>query len=159
MKLVAFWLPVLLGLIVPMQVAAQQPSPALQSWSALQALPAAQALLIETQNSPAVKGPFVSVTDAMLMIERRAANTELPRAQIKRVFRLTGKPRGRSAWKGASIGGAIGAGAGLIFYLPAPDDTEVLVVPILAGFGAGLGAGLGALIGKGQRRELIYTAP
>lgn len=159
MKLVAFLLSVLLGLAAPVQVVAMQQSSATQSWSALQALPASQELLIETQNNTSVKGRFVSVTDATLVIERRSAKTELQRAQIKRVFRLTGKTRGRSALKGAGIGAAVGLSAGLIFYLPARDDNEVLAVPALTLIGAGVGAGFGALIGKGQRRELIYAAP
>ncbi|MGH9846894.1 MAG: hypothetical protein ACREEM_49990 [Blastocatellia bacterium] len=159
MRLTSFLLVVLLELTTPVRVVAVQQSTATQSWSALQALPASQELLIETQNNASVKGRFVSVTDVALVIERRSAKTELPRAQIKRVFRLTGKTRGRSALKGAGIGAAAGLSAGLIFYLPARDDNEVLAVPALTLIGAGIGAGLGALIGKGQRRELIYAVP
>jgi hypothetical protein len=143
--------------MTPVSVAAQQVAPA-NDWARLLALTPSQELLLETKNDQKIKGTFTSVSNASLMLTHGGTKTEFTRAQIKRVYRLTGKTRGRSALKGLGIGAAIGLSAGLIFYLPARDDNEVLAVPALTLMGAGIGAGLGALIGKGQKRELIYSS-
>jgi hypothetical protein len=153
MKPISLSLCLLLALTTPVTAAAQSTA----DWSRVQALAASAELLVETKEKKKLKGNFVSATEASLVIERAAARTEIARDRIQRVYRLTGKTRGRSALKGAAIGGAIGLAAGLIFYLPARDDNEVLAVPAFTLIGGGIGAGLGALMGKGRRRELIYS--
>ena len=156
MRQVTRFLSVWLCFVIPVNVLAQQT--AAGDWTKVAALPASQELLVETKSNKRVKGQLVSVSDVSLILEKNGTRTELTRAQIKHVYRLSGKTRGRSALKGMGVGAAIGLSAGLIFYLPARDDNEVLAVPAFTLIGAGIGAGVGALAGKGQKRELIYSA-
>ena len=146
-----------LCLLMPVNLLAQQAAPA-KEWARMLALPPQQVLLVETKSNQKIKGKFVSATEAALTLERRYGKAEFARDQIKRVYRLTGTTRGRSALKGLAIGAAAGLGAGLILYLPARDDLEASLVPGFTLLGAGIGAGIAALFGKDRQRVLVYAS-
>lgn len=156
MKRVSWLLSAWLFLVIPVNAVAQ--SSAANDWARLAALTEAPELFLETKSNKKAQGKLASVSTESLTLEKGGTKMEFARAQIRRVYRLSGNTRGRSGLKGMGIGAAIGLGAGLIFYLPATDDNEVLAVPAFTLIGAGLGAGIGALAGNGQKRALIYSA-
>jgi small nuclear ribonucleoprotein (snRNP)-like protein len=129
-----------------------------QAWSAVQAIPIGAELRVETKNGEIIKGRLSSASETALTILRKNTKTDLDRANIQRVYRVSGRSRAKSAAIGAGIGGGIGLGAGLALHLPSKTDIVGAVVPIFGALGAGIGAGIGALVGSGRKQVLIYES-
>ncbi len=127
-------------------------------WSAVQALERGSEVVINTKQGEKMKGRLESVTDASLRLYRKRKATDVGRDDVKSVHLLKGKPRGKSALKGAAIGGVTGLGIGLALVLPPRSDIVGWVAPIFAAIGAGIGAFIGLLTGGGQKQILIYEA-
>jgi hypothetical protein len=139
-------------------VAAGAPVQALDQWNIVVAIPIGEKLLIEMKDGKRVKGAMGSVSSDSVSITDANKTTVHDRDDIKRIYRLVGRSRGKSALIGAGVGAATGGGIGLILYLPNRDDIVGWVVPSFAAIGTGIGAGIGAVFGKGQKRVLVYQA-
>lgn len=134
------------------QAASQQPD----GWNVVQAIPVGEQLLVELKDGKQNKGKLSAVSETELTLLKGSQSTTLNQTNIRRVFRLVGKTRGRSTLKGAGIGAATGAGIGLVIYLPARDDLAGSIVPGFGAIGAGIGAAIGAIGGSGQKKVLVY---
>jgi hypothetical protein len=134
---------------------AAQPS---GDWTIVELLKNGEKLSIELKSGKSIKGKLANVTNTGLSISEGTKTSSLSRDDVLRVYQVIGRTRGKSALRGAGIGGAIGAGSGLIIYLPARDDNVGVLVPIFGAIGAGIGAGVGLAFSGGQRRVLIYQA-
>jgi hypothetical protein len=127
-------------------------------WTIVELLKNGEKLSIELKNGKSIKGKLANVTDTGLSISEGKKTSSLSRDDVLRVYQVIGRTRGKSALRGAGIGGAIGTGGGLIIYLPARDDGLGVFVPILGAIGVGIGAVVGLAFSDGQRRVLIYQA-
>jgi hypothetical protein len=127
-------------------------------WAIVELLKDGEKLSVELKSGKSVKGKLASVSQTDLLISEGRKTTSLSRDDVSRVYQIVGRTRGKSALRGAGIGGAIGVGSGLIIYLPARDDNVGAIVPFLGLIGAGIGTGVGLAFGGGQRLVLIYQA-
>jgi len=127
-------------------------------WNVVESLTNGERLDIELKSGKRIKGKLVSVSKTDLSISAGGKTTTLSRDDVLRVYQVIGRTRGKSALRGAGIGGAIGVGSGLIVYLPNREDIVGWVVPAFGVLGAGIGAGVGAAFGSGRKRVLIYQA-
>ncbi len=141
-------------LAMPTQSAPQQTD----GWNVVRAIPIGESLLVELKDDRQIKGKFSAASEADLTILNGSKSATLSRENIRRIFRLVGKTRGRSALKGAGVGAVTGTGIGLTLYLPARDDIVGWVVPAFAVIGTGIGAAIGGITGGGQRKVLVYAA-
>ncbi len=130
-----------------------------QGWSVVQSVPTGTELRVETKDGKKINGRLASVSDSGLTITRKGKDHDLDRDSIKRIHRVMGRSRSKSAAIGAVTGGAIGIGTGLAIYLPAKDDIVGAVVPVFGLIGGGAGALIGTAFGRGKKRILIYEAP
>ncbi len=127
-------------------------------WTIVELLENGEKLSIELKSGKRIKGKLAGVSQTGLSISEGGKTTDLSRDDLLRVYRVIGRTRGKSALRGAGIGSVIGAGIGLIFYLPNRDDLVGWIVPAFYAIGAGIGAGVGAAFSGGQKRVLIYQA-
>ncbi len=127
-------------------------------WTIVELLKNGEKLSIELKSGKRIKGKLTSVSQTGLSISEAGKTTDLSRDDVLRVYQVVGRTRGKSALRGAGIGGAIGVSGGLIVYLPARDDNVGWVVPIFGALGAVIGSGVGAAFSDGQKRVLIYQA-
>ena len=137
---------------------AQQPTGS-SDWSAVQAVPPGDALIVKLKDGRSVEGTLSSVTDSELSLTRNNKNEAFGRDGI---FQVYGRKRKAEKGKYAAIGAGIGAGAGLGIGLaknsPPIDDGEIYPVGGTM-LGAGIGAVGGFLFGQVKRRRvLIYQA-
>jgi hypothetical protein len=146
---------VLVTLLAQVPVTLAQ-EPATREWSAVQALSSGDELVIETRNGETVKGRLNSVSDAQLSLSHKNNNTNIDRNNIRRIYRLGGTSRGKSALIGAGIGGGVGTAAGVAVY--SQGDFIGAVIPLFGAIGAGIGAAIGAAFGGKRERVLIYEA-
>ncbi len=136
----------------------QETSKAPGDWTIVELLKKGEKLSVEMKSGKSIKGELTSVSQIGLSISEGGKTTDLSRDDVSRVYQLIGRTRGKSALRGAGIGGAIGVTGGLILYLPARDDIVGWIVPAFGAIGVGIGAGVGAAFSGGQRRVLIYQA-
>ena len=137
---------------------AQQPASS-SDWSAVQAVPPGDALIVKLKDGRSVEGKLNNVTESELSLTRNNKNQTFGR---DRIFQVHGRKRkaekGKYAAIGAGIGACAGLGIGLAKNSPPVDDGEIypIVGTIL---GAGVGAVGGFLFGQAKRkRVLIYQA-
>lgn len=127
-------------------------------WNVVRAIPVGELLLVGLKDDRQIKGKLSSASETDLMVLEGSRSATLSRDNIRRIFRLVGKTRGRSALKGAGIGAVTGASIGLALYLPARDDIVGWIVPACGVIGTGIGAAIGGITGGGQKKVLIYEA-
>jgi hypothetical protein len=143
-------------------MAADDSSISLDQWDVVETIPIGEKLLVEMKDGKRVKGVMAAVSSDSVSVRDTGTDAgktiALKRDEIKRIYRLVGRSRGKSALIGTGVGAAIGGGIGLILYLPNRDDIVGGVVPAFATVGAGFGAAIGAALGKGQKRVLVYQA-
>ena len=124
------------------------------TWSAVQASAPGDKLVVDMKSGERIEGRFRSASDAALVLAQKGADTKLERGDIKRVFRHRGTSRLKGAVTGAVIGGAAGTASGAWVY--SKGDIVGSIVPGFGVLGAGIGAGIGALVGRGQKKILLY---
>ncbi len=136
----------------------QEANRSVGDWSIVELLTTGEKLEIELKSGNRIKGKLANVSNAGLIISGGGKNTDLGRDEVSRVYQLVGRRRGHSALRGTAIGVSIGAGIGLILYLPYRSDISGWVPPVFGAIGGGIGAGVGAVFSAGQKRVLIYQA-
>ena len=127
--------------VVPAALCAQSKK---DDWENLKQLQTGHKIRVVEMDLKSWDGKLGSVSDEALTIrEKRQQEITVERAKVFRVTDLELSRRGRNAFIGFLIGGAIGAplGAAKSSDVPAP-----LGAVIVAGWLGGAGAGLGALI-------------
>ncbi|MCI0659959.1 MAG: hypothetical protein L0220_02690 [Acidobacteria bacterium] len=136
----------------------QDKSQATGDWTIVELLKKGEKLSVELKSGKNVNGKLASVSQTGLSISEGGKTTDLNRNDVSRIYQLVGRTRGKSALRGAAIGGAIGLGSGLSIYLPARDDLVGWIAPAFGVIGAGIGAGVGAVFSGAQKRILIYQS-
>lgn len=130
-----------------------------QGWAAVEALSAGDKLRVETKSGEHMEGKYMELSDSALTLSRKGRTLGLNRTDIRRIYRLGGGSR----LKSALIGTGVGAGAGVGVALAAlgatggSDETPAFIA-IVSLLGAGIGAVAGAAAGKGAKRTLIYES-
>lgn len=125
-------------------------------WSVAQAIPLGTVLKVESKSGKSVEGQLESVSATGLRLTGTPDPVALERNDIRRIYQVIRRSRGRSAMQGTLIGAAAGAGFGLMIVLPQSREKEGAIVPVgMAMIGAGIGAAMGGIFG-GKRRILIY---
>ncbi|MCI0337289.1 MAG: hypothetical protein L0226_06920 [Acidobacteria bacterium] len=127
-------------------------------WSIVEMLTDGEKLQIDLRSGKSLKGRLASVSNTGLSLSEGGKTISINRDDVSRVYQVIGRTRGKSALRGAGIGGAIGGGIGLILYLPGRDDLVGWLPASFAVLGAGIGVGVGAVFSGGQKRVLIYRA-
>ena len=128
-------------------------------WSAVQAIPRGEKIVLRMKDGQRREGRFESASDLLVNIVRDGSSMSVERERIWRVSRKGGMSRANGALWGAAIGGGSGAVTGGVLYDAANGDFVESFVPVVALLGAGIGAGIGALFGKGKKDITIYEAP
>ena len=139
------------------KTAAATPPPA--DWSAVQAIPRGEKIVLRMKDGQRYEGRFESANDLLVNIVRHGGSMSVERERIRRVSQKGGKSRTNGALWGAAIGGGSGAVFGGAAYNSADGEFVGAIIPICALLGAGIGAGIGALFGKGRKDVTIYEAP
>src|SRR5918993_2376988 len=129
------------------KTAAATPPPA--DWSAVQAIPRGEKIVLRMKDGQRYEGRFESANDLLVNIVRHGTSMSIERDRIRRVSQKGGMSRTNGALWGAAIGGGSGALTGGILYDAANGDFVESFAPACALLGAGIGAGIGALFGKG----------
>lgn len=124
-----------------------------REWASLSVIPPGDRVIVERVDRRRIRGRLRGVSDTALGLSRGNDVMDINRQDIRRVYRVLDGSVGRSAVRGAAIGGL---GAAVVGSISAEGDYKAL-----AGFGFGvIGAGIGALVGglRGSRarRVLIY---
>jgi hypothetical protein len=130
------------------------------NWSAVQAVPADDRLIVKQKDGRTVEGKMIEATDTNLTISRDGKVVNISRDAIRQIEHSSGKAeKGKWTLIGTGAGAAAGAGIGATKYRADRDDYGIY--PVMgAVIGAGIGAVTGLMIGASRRkRELIYTAP
>ena len=134
-----------------------QDSKGQQDWSTVQAVPVGSKLRIESKSGKDIEGTLSDVSDSALTLTRKGKNMSFNRTEIRRIYRLASGSRAKSTLIGTGIGAGIGGGLALAALgVTHGSDYASQVIAKGVGLGAGLGAALGVLIGKGNKRTLIY---
>lgn len=152
-------------LVLPSLALAQNPSGAISDWSAVRSVSPGEKLSVRLKDGKKMEGRLLSVSDAMLTMDRGNRSTDIDRQAVEKVYRLVPKSVGKAVGKSALIGAGIGFGAGAIVGVSAGsyEDLETAgLVGILGGLGAAIGAGIGAIVGgisgSGDKKVMIYDA-
>ncbi|HEV3468272.1 MAG TPA: hypothetical protein VG148_03050 [Pyrinomonadaceae bacterium] len=148
-----------LALAPALGVAAQQPPPARDGWSAVRALAPGEKLVVRTKDGERLAGRFVSASDQRLVVRHDETDLTLARDNVRLVQLNRGKSRLRGALLGAAVGGGAGFAVGGIIYFPHRDDIAGSTVPAFTALGAAVGTAVGAALGKGNKNETVYEAP
>jgi len=138
--------------------AAAQTRNARGDWSAVEALPAGEKIVVRTKDGDRLTGRFDSANDTGISFTRDGNKVTLTRESIRLVQINRGKSRLKGALLGAAVGGGAGTGAGFAVI----SRGDFVVGPTVAGtafLGAGIGAGIGAALGMGNKNETVYEAP
>lgn len=146
------------AIIAPAQDARRAPLPPDEAWAALIAVARDEKLLAQLKNNEMIEGRFLSVTETTIVLYRGQTTRTIERADVQRVYSLSGRARSNSALVGAGVGAAAGVGVGAGVYLPSRDSASGATIPLFGAIGAGIGALIGALTGNNQRRVLLYDA-
>lgn len=130
-----------------------------QSWAAVEALSAGDKLRVETKSGEHIEGKFTEISDSVLTLGRKGRTLGLNRTDIRRIYRLGGGSRLRSALIGTGVGAGVGVGvaAAALGATGGSDETGAFIAMISL-LGAGIGAAAGAAAGKGTKRTLIYES-
>jgi hypothetical protein len=139
-------------------------------WEQLAQLRAGDKVRVEVRGKPEVTGSLAAVTpDSLQLVHGKKEQIDLKKTEIRRVYRIARRPRGRSAapWIGAGAGFGIGFAAGQpLGYAPGCRFICIVSKPA-AGTVIGLaGAALGATAGHfaaghfaaGKTETLVYKA-
>lgn len=132
---------------------------AVADWSAVQAIPAGEKIVLRMKDGTRYEGRFENATDLLVNIVRNGRSASFERERIRRVSQKGGTSRANGALVGLAIGGGGGAIVGGGLSEAYDDGIAVIVVPVFAAIGAGIGAGIGAAFGKGRKDVTIYEAP
>jgi hypothetical protein len=131
-----------------------------RGWSAVQAVPADDRLIVKQKDGKSVEGKMIEANETNLTISRDKKVVNISRDNIARIEHSRGKAA-KTKWAliGAGAGAAVGGGIGASQISSDSDDSEIgLLIGLV--FGAGIGAASGALFGASRRqREVIYSAP
>jgi hypothetical protein len=128
-------------------------------WSAVQAIPAGEKIVVRMKDGQRYEGRFESASDLLVNILRNGRSMSIERERIRRVSQKGGMSRTNGALWGAAIGGGSGLAVGGGLFEAADGEFVGAIVPVTALLGAGIGAGIGALFGKGKKDVTIYEAP
>lgn len=140
----------------PAAPAQERAASAPSDWSAVQTLSPGQKIIVRTKDGDRLTGTFDSASDLLINFTDGGRKVSLARDGI----RLVQLNRGKSRWKGALLGAAVGGGGGLAAggWVYSQGDFNQVVVHGSALIGAGIGAGIGAAFGKGNKNETVYEA-
>lgn len=139
-------------------VCAQQTA-STSDWAVVKGIPTNTRLLVKQKKGKDVTGDMIEATDTALTIDHNGKPISFARADVRQIYRITGKAaKGKWAAIGAAIGAGSGAAIGATKYSSDRDDSEIYpAMGLLLGTGAGAVGGL--LFGLAHRqRELIYGA-
>jgi hypothetical protein len=153
------------GLALGLCAAAGRAADAGTGWDQLQQLHPGDKVRVELHGKPDVTADFGAVMpDSLQLVRRQKEQNDIPRTEIRRVYRVLQRSRARAAapWIGAAAGFGVGFAGGwaagdppscqFLCFAPKPATGAV--------FGA-VGAGLGALVGHfaaGKAEKLVYRA-
>lgn len=162
MKIVSMFLSFLLIFVSvqPAALAQALPEASFGSWENVRALPEGDELSVDLKDGSTVKGKLVSTSDTKLRLTRKKKETEIDRADVRRVHRVSGKSKGKSTLIGFGVGAGAGTAIGGVISARGEHESGEAHVPVvLFGVaGAGLGALTGFLLGLGKKRVLVYEA-
>lgn len=158
-KLFALSLSVFLLFSQPASLAGQSVAGPQSDWQAVQSLPSGTDVLIETKVGRRLKGKLSAAAETTLTLVRQNKTDELNRDEIKKIYRLRGGSRAKSALIGTAVGAGAGAGVSLIALGSSggSDDTNGIVGKGVL-IGAGIGLVVGLLTGKSRQRVLVYES-
>jgi hypothetical protein len=130
-----------------------------QSWAAVEALAAGDKLRVETKSGEQIEGKHTGLSDSALTLSRKGRTMSLNRTDVRRIYRLGGGSRVKSALIGTGVGAGLGVGgaAAALGATGGSDETGAFIA-IVSLLGAGIGAAVGAAAGKGTKRTLIYES-
>lgn len=155
----------LLCATTPITLAAQQPVPSLQDWTAVRQLAPGQEVRVQLQPKRHVSGFLVTATDTELQLEKEGVLTVLKQTEIKKVWHVTGVNRAKQRlFRGVGVGA--GLLAGLFIAIPlgfqqcggSCNEEKAGIVGALIGLPIAGGVVGHKLAGSGKR-VLIYAAP
>ena len=130
-----------------------------QSWAGVEALSAGDKLRVETKSGERIEGKYTELSDSTLTLSRKGRTLGLNRTDIRRVYRLGGGSRVKSALIGTGVGAGVGVGvaAAALGATGGSDETGAFIAMVSL-LGAGIGAAVGAAAGRGTKRTLIYES-
>ncbi len=136
-----------------------QAAPGESDWAAVQAIVQGKKLAIETKNGERIEGKLSNTSDTGLELIRKNKIVSVNRADIRRVYRLSGGSRVKGALIGAGVGAGVGVGAGfgILGATGGSDSAGDFMAGITLAV-AGIGAALGAIAGGASKRTLIYES-
>jgi hypothetical protein len=149
----------------PITLAAQQPAPSLQDWTAVRQLAPGQEVRLQLQTKRHVSGFLVTTTDTELQLEKEGVLTVLKQTEIKMVWHFTGVNRARQRlFRGVGVGA--GLLAGLMITIPlgfqqcgsSCNEEKAGIAGALIGLPIAGGVVGHNLAGSGKR-VLIYALP
>jgi hypothetical protein len=128
-------------------------------WATVRAVPAGEKLSIELKTGKHENGKVLRTTDTSVTLQNGKKEKEISRDDVRRVHRVSGA----SKTKSALIGTGVGAGSGIALGAAAGGCErscfvdQGTVIGILAVMGAAIGAVTGLLFGAAKsKRALIY---
>jgi hypothetical protein len=158
-RLLALGLALAFALAQAPAAAAQTRARAADDWSAVQALPPGEKIVVRTKDGDRLTGRFDSASDLLVNFTDGRKKISLTRESVRRVQLDRGNSRVKGMLVGAAIGGGVGFAVGSVLYFPYRDDMTGSTVPGMTALGLAFGAGIGAAAGKGRKNETVYEAP
>jgi hypothetical protein len=136
-----------------------QSQPRKGSWDAVRAVALGSELLIRLKDGGSVKGRHVSSTDSELVVSNTKGSSQVQRDRVRKIYVVLPHDREDTAVKGAAFGSLFFlAGVGGVRdesgdgYAPGPAMLTLGIVGCL------VGGAIGWLIGRDDKRILIYEA-
>ncbi len=129
-------------------VVAAQPS----DWTGVVALPSGVSVRVESSAGRVQSGRFVRADSDHLTITAAGRPVQIPRADVRRLYRISERHVGRYAMLGLGIGAAAGATLGA---LAAETNKAPWSALMALGWGT-VGATIGAVNGLHHDRVLLY---
>ena len=157
-RILTLWLALGFALAQAPAASAQTRARAADDWSAVQALPAGEKIVVRTKDGDRLTGRFDSASDLLINFSDGRKKISLTRESVRRVQLDRGNSRGRGILVGSLIGAGAGFAVGSVLYFPYRDDMVGTTVPGCAALGLAIGAGIGAATGKGSKNETVYEA-
>jgi len=133
-------------------------------WLLLQGLTRGERLRVELKQGATVNGEFSGATDTSLTVSIGGGTRDIKQSEVKRVYRVFGKPVGSSTLKGTAVGAGTGAAVGVALGEDCSKSSGICFSRgLLAAVGAVVFAIPGAIIGfvagaSKHNRQLIYEA-
>ena len=124
-------------------------------WTAVAALPPGALVRVESSSEAVQSGKFVGADSRKVTLTVSGRAIDIPRASVRRLYRVLERKVGRSALRGLEIGAAAGATLGAV---AAETNKGQISVLLALGWGT-VGAVVGALSGVRRDRLLMYEAP